>query len=166
MDSATHFLSKNVDFNELHVTAKIQKLKRSINFRNSESTPQLTLEFYLANCLYSFHLSSAHHPSRTPSLYSDQIAMLSTPHTVDNIAPVVNCINDVTTTVTAGSTGTSVSWIEPTATDNSGIVSLTGRTHAPGSFFSVGTTQVTYTFTDGSGNSATCTFNVFVIAGT
>ena len=85
--------------------------------------------------------------------------------TVDTTPPVIACINDVTTTTTAGSTGTTVTWTEPTATDNSGVVSLTGRTHQPGTFFNIGTTQVTYTFTDGSGNSATCTFNVNVVSG-
>ena len=85
------------------------------------------------------------------------------PLSVDNIAPVVSCINDVTVSTTTGSTGTSVTWTEPTATDNAGGVT-TSRTHTPGSFFGVGTTQVTYTFTDGSGNSASCTFNVNVVA--
>ena len=82
---------------------------------------------------------------------------------VDTIPPVIACINDITDTVNTGVTGATVTWTEPTATDNSGVVSLTGRTHQPGSFFPVGTTEVTYTFTDGSGNSATCVFNVNVI---
>ncbi len=82
---------------------------------------------------------------------------------VDTVAPVISCINDVADTVNSGVTGKTVTWTEPTATDNSGIVTLTQRTHAPGAFFPVGTTEVSYTFTDGSGNSATCTFNVNVI---
>ncbi len=56
-----------------------------------------------------------------------------------------------------------MTWTEPTATDNSGVVTLSQRTHAPGSFFVVGTTAVTYTYVDGSGNSAQCTFDVRVI---
>ena len=82
---------------------------------------------------------------------------------VDTIAPAVSCINDVTQTVNSGVGGTTVTWVEPTATDNSGTASLSSRTATPGQFFAVGTTQVTYTFTDGSGNSASCTFNVIVI---
>ena len=82
---------------------------------------------------------------------------------MDTIPPVISCINDIVQTVNFGTPGTSVSWTEPTATDNSGIVSLTQRTHAPGNFFLVGSTDVTYTFTDGSGNSANCIFTVTVV---
>ena len=57
-------------------------------------------------------------------------------------------------------TGT-VSWTAPTATDNSGTQTLTS-THNPGDSFPVGTTTVTYTSTDGSGNTVTCTFSVDV----
>src|SRR5690606_17722894 len=49
----------------------------------------------------------------------------------------------------------------PTATDNCGIASSTA-THASGDFFPVGTTTVTYTFTDSAGNSSICTFDVTV----
>ena len=82
---------------------------------------------------------------------------------MDTIPPVIACLNDIAQTVSTGVAGTTVTWTEPTATDNSGIVTLTSRTHAPGTFFVVGTTAVTYEYTDGSGNSATCTFNVNVI---
>ena len=80
----------------------------------------------------------------------------------DTTPPVISGISDIFTTVPSGSTGTTISWTEPTATDDSGVVTLTGRTHQPGTFFNVGTTTVTYTFTDGSGNSATTSFNVVV----
>ena len=50
------------------------------------------------------------------------------------------------------------SWAESTATDNSGSVSLSSRSHAPGSVFSTGSTQVTCVFTDpASGNSVVYT---------
>ena len=61
--------------------------------------------------------------------------------------------------------GAIVSWTEPTATDDSGIATLLSRSHAPGQFFVVGSTQVTYRFVDGSGNVAECTFTVTVIEG-
>ena len=61
--------------------------------------------------------------------------------------------------------GTTVLWTEPTATDNSGVVNLASRSRAPGSFFVVGNTQVTYVFVDGNGNRATCTFAVNVLEG-
>ena len=41
-------------------------------------------------------------------------------------------------------------------------MTYTTRSHAPGATFPVGTTAVTYTFTDGSLNTSTCTFNVIV----
>lgn len=84
--------------------------------------------------------------------------------TPDTTAPVVSCINDVFQSVGSSSTGTNVAWTEPTATDDSGSVAQT-RSVVPGSFFSVGTTLVTYTFSDPSGNSASCSFNVRVLVG-
>ncbi|XP_071824324.1 uncharacterized protein [Apostichopus japonicus] len=81
---------------------------------------------------------------------------------VDDTPPDVTCIQDITRTVTIDSTGTTVFWTEPTATDNSGVVSLQSRSHAPGDFFSPGTTQVTYIFVDPSGQTAFCIFTVTV----
>ena len=78
---------------------------------------------------------------------------------------MVNCINDVTSQIGLNIGGTTVSWVEPTATDNSGVVSLSSRSRAPGSFFVVGSTDVTYVFVDGSGNTAACTFSVNVVEG-
>ncbi|MDX9727666.1 MAG: DUF2341 domain-containing protein, partial [Bacteroidales bacterium] len=55
-----------------------------------------------------------------------------------------------------------VSWTEPTAIDYcAGPVSFSSRSHAPGSSFPVGTTVVTYSFSDGI-NVSTCMFNVSV----
>ena len=85
--------------------------------------------------------------------------------TVDGTPPEVVCVADITETTPLGSTGTTVSWIEPTATDNSGVVTLASRSHAPGQFFIIGNTEVTYRFVDGSGNEATCIFGVFVVEG-
>ena len=82
---------------------------------------------------------------------------------VDTTPPVITCVQDTLATVPIGTVSTPVSWVEPTATDESGVVSLTSRSHAPGSSFAPGTTTVTYVFTDGAGNSATCSFNVIVL---
>lgn len=65
--------------------------------------------------------------------------------------------------VESGTTGTTVTWTEPTATDASGRVSLQVRTHAPGTFFLVGNSQVNYTFSDPDGNEAVCAFTVSVV---
>lgn len=78
---------------------------------------------------------------------------------VDHVAPAIKCIDDVT--VLAGNAcGATVSWTAPQVTDCSSVT-LTSSP-AMGSFFSVGTTNVTYTATDASGNSSTCTFKVTV----
>ena len=55
-----------------------------------------------------------------------------------------------------------VPWTEPTATDNSGMTPTVTQSHQPGDSFPVGTTQVTYSFTDMAGNQATCTFSVII----
>ena len=56
----------------------------------------------------------------------------------------------------------SVMWTEPTATDNSGMTPTVTQSHQPGDSFLVGTTQVTYTFTDIAGNEAMCSFTVTI----
>ena len=79
--------------------------------------------------------------------------------------PVVACIDDVTETIPLGNGGTTVFWTEPTATDDSGIVTLQERSNVPGSFFQTGTTTVTYTFVDSGGNTADCVFRVIITEG-
>ena len=75
---------------------------------------------------------------------------------------MISCISSIFDTVEIGTSGLVVSWEEPTATDNSGVVTLASRDRFPGSFFVVGTTPVTYRFVDGAGNSALCSFDVTV----
>ena len=84
---------------------------------------------------------------------------------VDDIPPVIPVCDDCGATVGLNIGGTIVQFTEPTATDNSGIVSLQSRTHAPGEFFIVGSTPITYVFVDGKGNTAECTFNVIITEG-
>ena len=55
-----------------------------------------------------------------------------------------------------------VTWTEPTATDNSGMTPRVIRTHQPGTSFPVGTTTVTYMFMDMTGNRAQCSFGVTI----
>ncbi|XP_071829258.1 uncharacterized protein [Apostichopus japonicus] len=81
---------------------------------------------------------------------------------VDTTPPVVVCTDDVPLEVELGTTGTIAVWTGPTATDISGVTSLTERSQSPGSFFSVGKTTVTYVFSDNTGNSATCIFCVCI----
>ena len=86
---------------------------------------------------------------------------------MDGIPPVVSGPTQTTIVVDApcGQGGTTVTFTEPTATDNSGVVMLQSRTHAPGDFFNTGTTMVTYTFADQAGNIGTFTYTITVREG-
>ncbi|SFB58686.1 HYR domain-containing protein, partial [Algoriphagus aquimarinus] len=81
----------------------------------------------------------------------------------DTEEPVISdCLADIIVFTDTDTCGAIVSWIEPTATDNSGFVTITS-TFNPGSNFTLGTTQVVYTAIDEAGNQSICTFNVTVI---
>lgn len=78
----------------------------------------------------------------------------------DTQPPEVTCPADITVSNDSGLCGAVVNFT-PTATDNCSIDTITS-VPASGSFFPVGTTSVTVTATDASGNTATCSFNVTV----
>jgi len=89
---------------------------------------------------------------------------------IDNQAPVIlNCPSNITVYTGPGrlTCNQAATWVPPTATDNCnpGGVIITS-THPPGTIFPVGNTLVTYTATDPSGNSSTCSFTVTVIDNT
>jgi gliding motility-associated-like protein len=69
------------------------------------------------------------------------------------------CIEDIIVNATA--CDAVASWAIPTALDNCGTVTVV-ETHSPGSTFPLGTTKVSYTATDESGNSSVCKFNIIV----
>ncbi|MGA1780818.1 MAG: HYR domain-containing protein, partial [Planctomycetota bacterium] len=77
----------------------------------------------------------------------------------------VPVISDMPANITlnneAGLCGAVATWTAPTAADNCAVASLVPDS-ASGDFFPVGTTTVTYTATDDSGNTATATFTVTV----
>jgi hypothetical protein len=87
---------------------------------------------------------------------------------VDVEAPVIDCPADITVNNDPGQTGAVVSF-NVTATDNSGSATV-DSTPASGSQFPIGSTTVTATATDRSGNQAQCSFtvtvNIFCQAGT
>ena len=62
----------------------------------------------------------------------------------------------------AGQCSAIVNFVAPTATDNCGNISVT-NSHNSGDAFNVGSTPVTFTFTDDSGNLTTCNFTINVI---
>nr|XP_054770575.1 hyalin-like [Lytechinus pictus] len=84
--------------------------------------------------------------------------------TADTIPPVVICPLDVTQTVEIGTSPRQVFFDVPNVSDNSGSFSLVQASHQPGASFPTGSTTVTYTYTDGSQNSASCSFQVNIIA--
>jgi len=77
----------------------------------------------------------------------------------DNSGPVLTCPAPVTN-VACGSAGTNVNFAA-TAVDNCGVASISYSIQ-PGSFFPVGTTNVTATATDINGFTSQCTFPVRV----
>ncbi|PKV51824.1 gliding motility-associated-like protein [Aquimarina sp. MAR_2010_214] len=82
---------------------------------------------------------------------------------IDNIDPVVTgCPSDIVQNANVNTCNTVVSWTPPTATDNCTNPLIVSSTHNPGDVFPVGTTTVIYTFSDASGNSDTCTFDIVV----
>ncbi|KAJ8034335.1 Fibropellin-1 [Holothuria leucospilota] len=85
---------------------------------------------------------------------------------VDNEPPVITvCPMNVTETVLSGEQGSIVNFPQPSATDNSGTVSLSNNPEFyPEFYFPLGTTTVTYVFTDNVPLTASCTFTVTVIS--
>jgi gliding motility-associated-like protein len=77
----------------------------------------------------------------------------------DNVNPTISCPAAVAATTNSGCTATGVALGTPTTSDNCGVASVTND--APGAF-PIGVTTVTWTVTDNSGNTATCTQNVTV----
>ncbi len=83
--------------------------------------------------------------------------------TVEDIElPVITCPADITVFNDSGSSGAFVNFPEPIVSDNCpGVMAVC--TPASGSFFPPGTTTVTCTATDASGNTSSCSFNVMVV---
>mgnify|MGYP002638734272 CR=1 FL=1 len=82
---------------------------------------------------------------------------------VDSTLPVfVSFPANLTVSPDSGICAALVSWIEPTVTDDCAVASVTAS-HQLGALFPVGTTTVTYTATDVSGNSSTQSFTISVI---
>ncbi len=77
------------------------------------------------------------------------------------VPPVVTgCPQPLMYTIPIGTSRQIVTWIEPTATDDSGVAPVSIKSHTPGDSFVVGVTQVTYIFMDQSGNEGFCSFSV------
>ena len=80
----------------------------------------------------------------------------------DNEVPqIIGTPADLVLTSAPGTCGAIASWVEPTATDNCTLSNFLGS-HLPSSLFLVGETTVTYTATDGTGNTNATSFVVTV----
>ncbi|XP_070554592.1 hyalin-like [Ptychodera flava] len=83
--------------------------------------------------------------------------------TVNDVEPPIPiCPSDVIQNTDAGLPTASVTWTAAIATDNSGLTPTSSATHTSGDNFPIGVTAVTYTFEDGSSNTADCTFTITV----
>jgi gliding motility-associated-like protein len=81
---------------------------------------------------------------------------------IDDESPIISgCLENISQSADADVCSTIVTWQAPTATDNCGNVDLT-TTHNPDSVFPLGTTNVTYTATDDTGNESLCNFSVTI----
>jgi len=67
----------------------------------------------------------------------------------------------ITATIAVGKTDTTITWVEPKATDNVAVTSFTSSM-ASGSKFALGTTTVTYTAKDAAGNTTIASFAVTI----
>ena len=72
----------------------------------------------------------------------------------DNEDPTIESMADITQSTDPGVATAVVTWLAPTASDNSDVVTLTAS-HSSGSTFSLGDTVVTYTAVDPYGNMVT-----------
>jgi len=82
---------------------------------------------------------------------------------IDNTAPVISCPASITLEPTCPS-GAIATYTAPVGTDNCpGATTARTAGLASGSVFPIGTTTVTHTVTDASGNTASCSFTVTVL---
>ena len=85
---------------------------------------------------------------------------------MDTLPPEIHhCPDNIEDTIQLGDIHRTISWTEPEALDISNNVSLVFQSHSPGDKFSLGTTHVSYTFVDESGNTEFCNFTVVLSSG-
>lgn len=98
---------------------------------------------------------------------SDNVASCSFAVTVVDIEPptFANCPTVGYSIPAVTSDGAAFSFSYPLPSDNHGLnASLLYKSHEPGAFFPIGTTDVVYSATDVSGNIAWCNFSVAVLS--
>ena len=82
--------------------------------------------------------------------------------TADLSPPWVQCPANQVTTLSSGQFGAQVAYPSATTSDNNGQKVYIRYSNPSGSFFNIGTTEVTVTATDTFGNEAMCIFAVTV----
>ncbi|KAJ8039919.1 Hyalin [Holothuria leucospilota] len=126
-------------------------------------TPEVTSRSHIPNSFFTVGSTDVTYICIDASGNTESCVFPVTVIAIDTTPPqCVNLPNEISKTVKLGTPGIEISWIEPTCSDISGTASITTRSHTPPSFFSVGMATVSYTCTDLSGNSETCTFPVTV----
>ncbi len=78
---------------------------------------------------------------------------------------ITSCPNDIKYTVELGTTDKQVTWLDPTAYDPHGPVTLVSQSHRPGQAFEVGEYAVVYEFANQAGHAAVCNFTVEITTG-
>lgn len=79
----------------------------------------------------------------------------------DTMMPVISgCPASITEETTLEARTCLASWQEPMVSDNSLVVNLVSQSHMSNTLFNEGTTVVTYTYADPTGNQASCSFTV------
>ena len=82
---------------------------------------------------------------------------------IDDVDPVIVCPGNINVNNDSGTCGAVVNYVAPVGTDNCPGPVTTQIAGLPGgSIFPIGTTTNTFLVTDGSGNTAQCSFNVKV----
>ncbi|WP_217179230.1 HYR domain-containing protein [Gillisia limnaea] len=82
---------------------------------------------------------------------------------IDNEAPVIVCIDNISQATDMGEATAVVTFEAPLGTDNCGATTEQTAGLPSGSEFPIGTTTNTYIVTDAAGNTATCSFTVTII---
>ncbi|XP_072013269.1 uncharacterized protein [Amphiura filiformis] len=131
--------------------------------RDNSGTSSMTSRSHRPGAFFTIGVTEVTYVFSDPSGNTADCSFTITIIEIDNEPPIVRCPAPVQLTILTGLGGAVIEWDEATATDNSGTATLVSRSHTPGSFFSIGETSVTYTFTDPSGNRGTCSFTVSII---
>ncbi|HRI27124.1 MAG TPA: HYR domain-containing protein [Chitinophagales bacterium] len=79
---------------------------------------------------------------------------------VDTTPPTITCPNNIVQNSTATTCDATVNWTTPTTADNCSVISVVPSTTSGSTF--AGNSTVTYTVTDASNNTATCSFTVTI----